>query len=370
MLFIRMSLRLLSVIAGYPHPIKAAAVDRAARELRISHELLDLGCYSTRYGRRLYRALQLPLPSIILPTVLFGANVAARRLGNEIGVLTRFLQRQKYDVLMVYGDLTGSVAAAIAACEIGSFLVHVEAGRRSFDPEDGEEFNRCQLSRLANLHLAPSSFAKKNLIQEGHPHRTVIDAGSTAVETLSRIMNGSTSRYPRSHIDVLAAFHRHETLVQASRKKAALEFVSRVSQELSTALITYSDSTLEHEFKNARSPVILIDRLQLRKYLDILRQVKVVVTDSTGLQDDSLALGIPCVTMRDSTHCVESIEAGTNVVVGHDPEKAFCTVMQRVDADEPYPTHLDWGEDAGRRAISGILRAFQGSSSQRPHDKS
>lgn len=230
-------------------------------------------------------------------------------------------------VVLVYGDLAGSVDAAVAASELGHLLVHVEAGRRSRDPDDPEEDNRLALDQLADLLLAPSTAALSNLQAEGRGSCAEV-VGSTAAERFCHAVQASeTLRYTGP--DVLMAFHRHDTVTDSSRIaaiRAVAEELARLG--LRITLLTYSDASRQDRFGGLQASKNLnrVERLRFSDYVSVLMAASFVVTDSTGIQDDAYSIGTPTITMRTNTHCVESVDGGTNRVVGFDPHLAMSEV--------------------------------------------
>lgn len=229
-------------------------------------------------------------------------------------------------VVLVYGDLAGSVDAAAAASELGCFLVHVEAGRRSRDPDDPEEDNRLVLDQLADLLLAPSTAALSNLQAEGRGSCAEL-VGSTAAERFSHAVQTSETRRD-SGPNVLMAFHRHDTVTNPSRMAA----IRAVTEELALlglriTLLTYSDTSRQDRFGGLRtSNLTRVERLRFSDYVSVLTAASFVVTDSTGIQDDAYSIGTPTITMRTNTHCVESVHGGSNRVVGFDPHLAMSEI--------------------------------------------
>ena len=180
---------IVSVIAGPPHPIKAASLNHALKHLGIHHVILDLGYYSSKAGINLYRSLHLPDPTIRLALRIIYRNDAAADVDYEAAIIEHALAALRPNAIVVYGDLPGSVAAAVAAQRLNLRIIHAEAGRRSGDKNDGEEFNRVALATIAHIHLAPSSAAKDNLIDEGIALGSIRTIGNLAIETLFAVIN-------------------------------------------------------------------------------------------------------------------------------------------------------------------------------------
>ena len=356
----------LSVIAGPPHPVKASPLHRSLSAADINHITLDLGCYTSRFGAELYQSTDLPTPTISLSLSIANRNDAAMHVVKEVSIIAEAIAYLKPDVVIVYGDLPGSVAAATAARAVGVQIVHAEAGRRNRDAGDGEEYNRLSISSKADLHLAPSIIAQRNLVSEGITLDRAVIIGNLAIETLLAII----SRVPkpghgREQPVILVAFHRHELLMSPDKMNEVAEVIKNLPTSLPKIVLDYGSPRLRSRV-GARHDFSILPRVSLRSYAALLLHTAVALTDSSGLQDDTAALGIPCVTMRDATHCAESVELGTNVVVGYDSQQALAQVSQALESTPGSPTLTHWGREAGAKAAYAICELLGNRIDARP----
>jgi UDP-N-acetylglucosamine 2-epimerase (non-hydrolysing) len=197
------------------------------------------------------------------------------------------------------------------------------------------------------------------LLIEGIDPNAISVTGNLAVETLRSFVKDLPNRQSGSARHVIAAFHRSELSSQDEKIECVVEVVSRIESSMRVIMLDYGSIVLRLKAHAARRNLILVPRLSLREYAQVLLSAAAVITDSSGLQDDTATLGIPCVTMRAKTHCIESIEAGTNVVVGYDPQAAIIEIERSLRRSSRLPGLASWGEGAGAKAAAAICAALR-----------
>jgi UDP-N-acetylglucosamine 2-epimerase len=236
---------------------------------------------------------------------------------------------QKPDMVMVYGDTNSTLAGALAAVKLHIPVAHIEAGLRSFNREMPEEHNRVVSDHLSDLLFCPTQTAVKNLEHEGISKgvHCVGDVMYDSVlfnihlaEKRSHILKQYNLK-PKSY--ALATVHRAENTDEPERLKAILNALEEITSNGLPVILPLhprtrnkiSDFNLSHNSLQLIDPVSYLDMLVLEK------QAKVILTDSGGVQKEAFWMKVPCITLRDETEWVETVEAGCNVVVGSDREK-------------------------------------------------
>ena len=354
----------LSVVAGDPHVIKVASLHSAMTACGLKHDLLDLGARHTQWGRKTWQILNLPRPLLVKQTSIYGENRRANHCEQAEHGLYLLLESVPHSNLVVFGDLVGSVAAARVGARLGMTVVHVEAGRRSWDNDDGEELNRRELTHLASMHFAVSDISVSNLTNSRIPPTQICNAGNLAAEVLVEVAAGARRRLAKPPT-IVAAFHRAETIRNRARMLQIDRALELLSREAHVLVLSYPGVKLPASVVADRE-ITISRRLTPPEYARTLLMANGVLTDSSGLQDDCLTLGIPCVTMRTTTHCVESVQAGVNVLVGFDGQAAFDVIMTRVLDESLHSRHQNWGSDVGdtiARRLAAVRTHKQSASS-------
>jgi UDP-N-acetylglucosamine 2-epimerase len=342
--------KILTIVGARPQFIKAAAVSRALRAEQ--HEvLLHTGQhYDEEMSAQFFRELGLPAPDIELHvgSASHGQQTASMLLGIERAIL-----EHRPDRVLVYGDTNSTLAGALAAAKLHVPVAHVEAGLRSYNRRMPEELNRIVTDQLSELLFCPSMAAAENLRREGitagvHVVGDVMgDAVRLFVPDATRAA-AITARYrvtPRSYF--VATVHRAENTDDSSRLRSVIRGFGgagepvlfpmhpRVRQAIALAGIAVPDNVMP------LAPVGYTEMLAL------VSNARAVLTDSGGLQKEAYWLGVPCVTVRDETEWVETVQAGWNTVAGADADR-ISAAAKRATAPAHRPTLYGEGEAATR----------------------
>ena len=246
------------------------------------------------------------------------------------------LLSEKPDMVLVYGDTNSTLAGALAAVKLHVPVGHVEAGLRSFNREMPEEHNRVVSDHLSNLLFCPTQTAVKNLENEGITQgvNLVGDVMYDSIlfniqlaEKKSHVLENLKLK-PKSY--ALATVHRAENTDNHERLKSIFYAFEQISQDGLQVIIPLHprtrDSLENSKFKIQNSKLSFIDPVS---YLDMLlleKNAQVILTDSGGVQKEAYWLGVSCVTLRDETEWLETVESGWNVVVGAGKEKIINAV--------------------------------------------
>lgn len=319
-------MRILTVIGARPQFIKCAPL---SRELRKHHEeiLVHTGQhYDHNMSEVFFQELDISKPDYDLN---IGSGHHGEQTGRMLIAIEEVLLNEKPDIVLVYGDTNSTLAGALAASKIHMPIAHVEAGLRSYDRRMPEEINRVVTDHLSNLLFAPTQNAAKNLEQEGITEGTHI-VGDIMVDSLifnHKIAKKNSDVIERMGLDekeyILATVHRpsntdnEETLAKIidAFGRSGKNILFPVHPRTKKALISYG------LWGNMPKNIITAEPLS---YLDMLRAMssaEKIVTDSGGVQKEAYLLGIPCITLRDTTEWTETVEDGFNVLVGTDTKE-------------------------------------------------
>jgi UDP-N-acetylglucosamine 2-epimerase (non-hydrolysing) len=236
--------------------------------------------------------------------------------------MTRFepiVLERKPDLVLVYGDVNSTIAAALVCSKLLIQVGHVEAGLRSFDRGMPEEINRLLTDRLADLLFTPSEDGDKNLEREGVPAERIHLVGNVMIDSLVRLLpsaiklNGLPDRY------VLVTLHRPANVDNDHNLKILLQGLLEVNSQLKVVFPVHPRTRQRiADFGLDASQLDLREPLPYIEFLALQRRATAVVTDSGGIQEETTYLKVPCLTMRNNTERPVTVTMGTNVLVGQD----------------------------------------------------
>jgi UDP-N-acetylglucosamine 2-epimerase (non-hydrolysing) len=278
------------------------------------------------------------------------------------------------DAVVVVGDVTSTVACGLVAAKAGTLLAHVEAGLRSRDWSMPEEVNRVVVDRLSDYLLAPSQDAVDNLRAEGYREDQVHLVGNVMIDTLFANRERALASGALEQLGLtaggygLVTLHRPANVDSPEALAPLVGALTKVSEELPLILPAHPRAA------TALRDLVTTDRIRLippAGYLDFVALqagARIVLTDSGGVQEETTALGVPCVTLRDNTERPITVSEGTNVLAGLDPAR-IVEVAQRVLADPPAPRRPAlWDGHAGERIAEVLLSGGSAASRLRPTD--
>jgi UDP-N-acetylglucosamine 2-epimerase len=314
---------IVTIVGARPQFIKAAAVSRELRK-RFREILVHTGQhYDGNMSQVFFDELGIPRPDVNLE---IGSGAHGAQTGAMLAAIEEVLLREKPDRVLVYGDTNSTLAGALAAAKLHIPVAHVEAGLRSFNRRMPEEINRVLTDHIADLLFCPSQTAVDHLAAEGI-RRGVHRVGDVMYEALMHavsVARGKSDVLNRLGVApggyALATIHRAENTddpARLARLVAALREVARDRPVLFPV----------HPRTRNRLPASAAgDGLRLLEpagYLDMARleaDAAVILTDSGGIQKEAYWLRVPCVTLREETEWVETVQQGWNVLAGAEPE--------------------------------------------------
>jgi UDP-N-acetylglucosamine 2-epimerase (non-hydrolysing) len=359
-----MSHPVLHVTGARPNFPKAAPVLRALDGLGVPQRLLHTGQH---YGEQMFevffRQLGLPEPDINLGV---GSGTHARQTAAIMTGLEEVLTELGPALVVVYGDVNSTVAAALVAAKLQIPVAHVEAGLRSFDRSMPEEINRLVTDRLSDLLLATSADAVAHLGNEGvHPDRihlvgnpmidTLLANLASFDETAARSAHGLTGRY------VVATLHRPANVDSPVDAASLVKGLHAVADQAEVILPLHprGRESLHRAGLFGHPRVRVIDPLGYVEFISLVRGAAAVVTDSGGVQEETTMLGVPCLTLRPNTERPVTITHGTNQLVTREGLPAAIQECLAAGLAATWPTPPLWDGRAGER-ISALLRAYLG----------
>jgi UDP-N-acetylglucosamine 2-epimerase (non-hydrolysing) len=349
-------LKILHVVGARPNLPKLAPVHRAARGAGLDQVIVHTGQhYDDALSGAFFRELAIPKPDIDLGV---GSDTHGVQTARVMERLEPILRTQKPDWVVVYGDVNSTMAAAIVASKLGIRVAHVEAGLRSNDRTMPEEINRIVTDRLADLLLTPSRDADATLRAEGEPDEEIVFVGNVMIDTLLHALpaaqaTGFHSRFGARARPVIVTLHRPSNVDDPARL-AALARTLREIAERHPVIFPVHPRTRQRLAAAALDlgKVELLEPIGYLEMLDLVQSARVVITDSGGLQEETTALGVPCLTVRENTERPITISEGTNQLVPNPGE------LQRLVDEAMRPASHRCPEGWDGRAGERITRAL------------
>jgi UDP-N-acetylglucosamine 2-epimerase (non-hydrolysing) len=251
---------------------------------------------------------------------------------------------QKPDWVLVVGDVNSTIACALVCAKLGIKVAHVEAGLRSRDRSMPEEINRILTDSISDLLLTTSQDADENLKVEGVPAEKIKFVGNVMIDSLFYNLKKAEESRIREDLDLngkdyaALTLHRPSNVDEKEVLSGLLDALSEISEKLTIIFPVHprTKSKIEEFGFSSRIESSNIKLIEPLGYLDFLRLysgARLVLTDSGGIQEETTALGIPCLTLRENTERPITIEMGTNVLVGTNAEKITQKAFEILDSN-------------------------------------
>ncbi len=378
-------MKIITIVGARPQFIKAAAVSRVIQKLNkrkrgIQEIWVHTGQhYDYHMDRVFFEELDLPRPDYHLGV---GSGSHGRQTGVMLERVEMVLEKEKPEVVMVYGDTNSTLAGALAAAKLKIPVAHVEAGLRSYNQNMPEEINRVLTDHLSTLLFCPTTQSVRNLLKEG-----IKDGETQVVKKVGDVMYDSILYYskiaekrstilrnldlfpantPNSELRApnyyLATLHRAENTDDPKRLKSILTALNEIGKKVPTVLPLHprTKKMMEvcHFFPGLKKikfiePVSYFDMLKLEK------NAKAILTDSGGVQKEAYWLRVPCFTLREETEWVETINSGWNVLTGTEVKR----ILREVGRFEKRRRHPEGNKmfgdgKASQKIVKILMRHF------------
>jgi UDP-N-acetylglucosamine 2-epimerase (non-hydrolysing) len=316
-----------------------------------------------------FEQLDIPEPDVDLEV---GSGSHAVQTAEIMRRFEPVLERSAADAVLVVGDVNSTIACALVAAKKGVPVVHVEAGLRSYDRRMPEEINRVLTDQISDLLLTTERDAEKNLVREGVDRARIRFVGNLMIDTLRHSLERSTA--PAEAISALAGgrhfpfddgyglltLHRPSNVDEESVLRRILESVAEISQRLPIVFPVHPRTANRLESSGLTgilgNAVLTAPPLRYLDMLGLMSGAKLVLTDSGGVQEETTALGVPCITLRENTERPITVSSGTNTVVGTDPAKilaVFSDVLENGGKRGRIPEF--WDGHAAERILQEML---------------
>lgn len=352
-----MASEVLHVVGARPNMPKAAPVIRALAEAGAVQCLVDTGQhYEDSMSGSLMGALGMPAPDVELRV---GSGSHAIQTAAILTAIEPVLIERDPRIVVVYGDVNSTLAAAIAAAKIGIPVAHVESGLRSHDASMPEEINRRLVDHLSSLLLVTSPDAWENLRFEGLADERAVEVGNPMIDSLVSMSNRLDFAKRRQELGLpaeylIATIHRPANVDDPGNTARVLALLEDLGTRIPVLLPLHprSRSTLKAA---ADLPGLRVTGpMDYPDFLAAVAGARAVLTDSGGVQEETSFLGVPCVTIRATTERPVTITHGTNQLASID--EAAAAVCRALEEPRPGPAQIPlWDGHAGERIAAALL---------------
>jgi UDP-N-acetylglucosamine 2-epimerase (non-hydrolysing) len=360
-------LKVINVVGARPNFMKVAPIVEAMkrREREFTPLVVHTGQhYDAAMSEAFFSDLELPEPDVYL-----GVG-SASHAAQTAAVMERFepvILKEKPDWVLVVGDVNSTLACALVCVKLGVKVAHVEAGLRSGDRTMPEEINRLLTDQIADLLFTPSADANDNLLAEGIPSERIRLVGNVMIDSLYKHLERSRQSRIKDALDLndeayaVLTLHRPSNVDDAVTFGKILQALQAISEQLPIIFPVHPRTRKRiaelgfGERMESISGLRLVDPLGYLDFLNLYSNARLVLTDSGGIQEETSALGVPCVTLRENTERPITVTLGTNTVAGTNTDKivtaAFAALKRTAKPTVSIPL---WDGHAAGRILDAL----------------
>ena len=353
--------KIVTILGARPQFVKAAVLSRIIAEKNEMEEVIvHTGQhYDKNMSDVFFDEMDIPKPKYNLN--INGLTHGAMT-GQMLEGIEKILLDEKPNAVVIYGDTNSTIAGALAAKKIDIKVIHIEAGLRSFNMQMPEEINRILTDRISNLLLCPTDTAIDNLKREGFENLDikVVKCGDIMKDAV--MYYSKTSAEKSSVISdlklqknnfVLATIHRQENTDDLSKLKSIFEGLEEISKEMEVVIPIHPRTKNILKNNNLNYDLTFIDPIGYFGMLELLKNCKMVVTDSGGLQKEAFFNKKHCIIARDETEWTELVKNGFGKIVGSDKDKILSAYKSFKASDSNFNINL-YGNQVGEKIYQEI----------------
>jgi UDP-N-acetylglucosamine 2-epimerase (non-hydrolysing) len=352
-------MKAVHIVGARPNFMKGGPVIAALDRRKVPQAIVHTGQhYDKNMSEVFFVQLGIPAPDYNLSV---GSGSHAGQTAQIMTRVEEVVLKERPDLVLVYGDVNSTVAAAFVCAKLGIKVGHVEAGLRSFERTMPEEINRLVTDQISDLLFTPSEDGNRNLEHEGVAKEKIFLVGNAMIDTLQRLLPlakapeipGLNGQY------ALVTLHRPSNVDDPQMLTQIVEALVNIAQEIPVVFPVHPRtrqrlSTIKHQ--PSTKPLCLLEPIGYLEFLALQKNATVVITDSGGIQEETTYLGVPCLTVRDNTERPVTVELGTNVLVGRDMQLLRAEVGKILDGPgKRGQVPPLWDGKAGERIADIIL---------------
>lgn len=360
--------KIISVVGARPNFMKIAPIHRKMESIQdiVEHNIVHTGQhYTPGMSDNFFRDLQMPDPAEYLGV---GSGTHAEQTAKIMVAFERVCVERRPDLVLVAGDVNSTIACALTAVKCGIKVGHVEAGLRSFDRSMPEEINRIATDSICDFCFITEQSGLNNLRKEGFPEENLFFVGNTMIDSLQyalpaaqKSMLGKTlGLHPKKY--ALVTLHRPSNVDDPAQLRQLLEILIDFSDRRDMVLPLHPRTRKNiaafglEELINGIENFKILEPLGYIDFIGLLLNADLVLTDSGGIQEETTALGVPCLTMRTSTERPITCMMGSNVLVPPEPKMLRGAIESMLTQTRKKPSVPPlWDGKAAERIVRAIV---------------
>lgn len=363
-------MRVVCVAAARPNFMKVKPVLDALERQGAETVLVHTGQhYDESMNEVFFRDLGLRRPDRHLGT---GSGSHAEQTARVMTAFEPVLDQLAADALVVVGDVTSTLACALVGAKAGVVVAHVEAGLRSRDWSMPEEVNRVVADRVSDLLFAPSPDAVQNLRREGYHDDQIHLAGNVMIDTLYANLDRALASDALHRLGLepggygLVTLHRPANVDTPEMLGSLLDALGEVAVHLPLVLPIHPRTAARLTGAGLPEGILVTPPAGYLDFIALQASARMVLTDSGGIQEETTALGVPCLTLRESTERPITLSEGTNTLVGRDPERIVAAALRTLREPPAKRCPPLWDGKAGDRIAAALLAHGPAAGALRP----
>jgi len=369
------ALKLIFVCGARPNFMKVAPMFReifkcnnCLKTNKIEPILVHTGQhYDYEMSEVFFKDLELVKPDIHLG---IGSGTHAEQTGKTMIEFEKVILKEKPDIVVVVGDVNSTLAAALAASKLHISVAHIEAGLRYYDKKMPEEINRLLTDHISDYLFTPSIDASENLKREGISDDKIFFVGNIMIDSLIANKKIASQHQTISQFNleknnyVLCTIHRPENVDNKKNLFKIMNSLNEISLKVPVVFPIHprtkkrlQESNLLEKLQNEKNQLIMTEAIGYHDFLNLEMNSKLIITDSGGIQVESTALGIPCLTLGNTTGWTDTISQGTNTLVDIEPPKIIAEALKIFDGETKVgncPTF--WDGKTAERIVNVLIK--------------
>ena len=361
-------MKIINVVGARPNLVKIAPLLRAMRrQERVEPLLIHTGQhYDKKLSDIFFQQMKISEPDFNLDV---GSGSQAWQTAEILKRIEPLLVDQRPDLVLVVGDVNSTLAASLAAAKLGIPIAHVEAGLRSFDRSMPEEINRVVTDALADHLFVTEQDAVENLLKEGRPRERIYFVGNVMIDALQQFLAVAQKSRIAEHLGLvsnggleqfgLVTLHRPSNVDSSATLASLMRALDSVADMVPLIFPVHprTRQKLSQLGIKDNAKLRLIDPLGYLEFICLLSHARIVLTDSGGVQEETTALDIPCLTLRENTERPVTVTTGTNHIVGQDFEKIKTRAREILDGNNKKGERPElWDGHAAERIVEILLK--------------
>ncbi len=360
--------KILCVVGARPNFMKIAPLMAAIRtpDSGLQATLVHTGQhYDEAMNDQFFSDLGIPAPDINLEV---GSGSHAVQTADIMRRFEPVVDSEQPAAVLVVGDVNSTIACALVASKKGIPVIHVEAGLRSFDRTMPEEINRVLTDQISDLLFITETLARDNLQREGVAAERIHFVGNVMIDTLhhnlARAIPAQETLAPETY-DAFAVLtlHRPSNVDDAEVLRKLLETVAEISQKIPVVFPLHPRTRKQIELHGLNALIEgpnlkVLPPLGYLQLLGLMKEAQLFLTDSGGIQEETTALGVPCITLRHNTERPITVEQGTNTIVGQDRQRILAAVQEILEGGGKAGRIPEYWDGQASQRIVTIMRTW------------